>query len=81
MIMLPKALSFAILRIEIQPKEMSLNDIIVRLTAIRSIYDEPVPFDEAVRIVEEEEMLEDELLRQICLESGVLMAPASTARH
>jgi hypothetical protein len=82
MIILTKALSLAILSVKVRREDLTLSDIIVRLTAIQSIADVPLPWDEAASIIEEEDMLEDELLRQTCAELGMLISwPASTAHH
>jgi hypothetical protein len=81
MIILTKALSLAILSVKVRREDLTLNDIIVRLTAIQSIADVPLPWDEAASIIEEDR-LEDELLRQRCAELGMLISwPASTAHH
>lgn len=79
--MLPKALSLALLSVKVRPEDMSINDIIVRLVAIESIADVPLPLDEAVALVEELEMLDDELMRRTFAEYGCFIGPVSKARH
>jgi hypothetical protein len=81
MIMLPKALSLAILSVEVRREDLTLNDIIVRLTAIQSIADVPLPLDDVVAIVDEEEALQHELWRQTCSELGMLVSPAVSTTH